>query len=657
MITPKTYHWGQRKDRVVMMHSSGQDLCAGHDLHPLGSIKKANHDFGMTELERRCKMGTHKRQDDRRGVRGSQLLERFDDNNRHQQQSVQQLVSTREYSRTTSTRNDATMTLKSQSASIVPWKQLLEVNRHKERSNYETIYTKTQEMSIFPSWDTVELESPSKQTIHQQELDANCATTTSQTTNDSFLLEQDSLERCSLEHAKSEQAAQTHANELHKTIQLYRHNHNLQDDTKKNQEDKEPKQEDREQQEKLRLYASYGLTCPDGRNDHLPRPFHPAVGRPTNLMASVNDVQDYQDAPQVVETGLANGNEYGMHPVVTLPSLCPTFPTFMSEEQEPPLASFASYQYSWRHPSTSAPLSLGNNNIDHAPDECLHSRHSSSSPFSPPFPDSDMQSLVAALSLTGPSIYVQPKFQLFLPQGRQQDFVHWQMTDLDAGNQGVSTDTASSFRTRIHVPPLPIFDPFFVSAHDVPRSEDEGIWNNKKERDSTPHPSFDDERGGDDSASKVAMYKVDASPPLKPLSAYNFFYAELRDWIICLNDADRDRLALDEQPDSQRNWSLARVMILDLCTTHTQDERKRRLLSNHWNKDRKTRRKHRVIHGKVSFNRMNKIVSSGWKALLLVDKEFYKEVASADKKRYSEQVRARRGTKHCVMKRSPNAWS
>ncbi len=599
--------------------------------HGVPSETLQHKEDGGQKLEGRSALGTYhlefERQDQLQRAGGLQMIESFQDN--HHQRFLQGQAAKRESSKATSTREATNQVLMSHIASFAPWKQLLGEHNNNQTSNSETISTNSRDELMLPSWDIVEPESYGNQTVYQQELESRCESTTSQTMNDLLV-----LAHCSLNRVTSGQAEQTVANELHKTMQLCRHS--LQDNAETNQQDKELKHQDGDEQDKQQLYTKCGLTPSlEGSLDYLPRPFHPSVGRPTNIVASVNHFQDHKDVPRAVDSGLANINGYELHQTDTLPSL---YHAMMSESR-PPVAVSVNSQPSLGHTVSFAPLSLVHRNADDRSNHECPRFHNRSFAVPHPCQDSGKRNDVAAHSVVaGSAISVQPRYQFCLPQGHQQEFEDWQMND----------PCAVADTTKIDVPYFPTVHPSVASASSIPKCTAGDELEKKKDGDTIPRSSSYDE-GGDDSASqREVIYKV-SSPPVKPLSAYNFFFVELRDWIIRLNDAERERLVPDEYTEGinvsfaadnsySRNGSLARIMIMDQSSRYSQDERKRQLLFNHWNKDRKTRRKHRSIHGKVSFSRINKIVSSEWKALNNFDKEFYKDVGSDDKKRYKEQM-------------------
>jgi len=102
---------------------------------------------------------------------------------------------------------------------------------------------------------------------------------------------------------------------------------------------------------------------------------------------------------------------------------------------------------------------------------------------------------------------------------------------------------------------------------------------------------------------------------VKPLSAYNFFFAEERGRIV------------DGTDNIPREHELHRV-------------RKERLLWHHVNKDRKRRRIHRKTHGKISFTTLSKVIGKRWRDLPAREKDFFRDVARADLERYQEQLQS-----------------
>eukprot|EP00538_Stauroneis_constricta_P004252 CAMPEP_0119548944 /NCGR_PEP_ID=MMETSP1352-20130426/2745_1 /TAXON_ID=265584 /ORGANISM="Stauroneis constricta, Strain CCMP1120" /LENGTH=880 /DNA_ID=CAMNT_0007594355 /DNA_START=53 /DNA_END=2695 /DNA_ORIENTATION=+ len=120
-------------------------------------------------------------------------------------------------------------------------------------------------------------------------------------------------------------------------------------------------------------------------------------------------------------------------------------------------------------------------------------------------------------------------------------------------------------------------------------------------------------KSGSTAARKPKTEPSAAAEIVKPLSAYNFFFAEERGRIV---DGTED-LPRDDVPQSTR---------------------KERLLWHHVNKDRKKRRIHRKTHGKIAFTTLSKVIGKRWRELPNSEKDFFREVAKADLERYQDQM-------------------
>lgn len=111
-------------------------------------------------------------------------------------------------------------------------------------------------------------------------------------------------------------------------------------------------------------------------------------------------------------------------------------------------------------------------------------------------------------------------------------------------------------------------------------------------------------------------------PPLRALSAYNFFFRDERNRI--LNDDGEQQ---DEQQQQHGDcWSRAK---------------QQQLLQEHWGRDRMQKRRHRKTHGKIDFTTLSRLISSRWKKLPASQKDFYRQVASMDFERYQNETSAK----------------
>jgi hypothetical protein len=106
-----------------------------------------------------------------------------------------------------------------------------------------------------------------------------------------------------------------------------------------------------------------------------------------------------------------------------------------------------------------------------------------------------------------------------------------------------------------------------------------------------------------------------ASMPVRPLSAYNFFFSD-----------ERERILSGKTDDTFDN------------------NKKQRLLLQHLAKDRSKRRPHRKTHGKINFTTLSKLIGQRWKQLPDERKNFYRDVASIDLERYQRELRERSPT-------------
>ncbi|CAB9501739.1 expressed unknown protein [Seminavis robusta] len=105
-----------------------------------------------------------------------------------------------------------------------------------------------------------------------------------------------------------------------------------------------------------------------------------------------------------------------------------------------------------------------------------------------------------------------------------------------------------------------------------------------------------------------------SSMPIRPLSAYNFFFSDERERIL------QNRTDENDVFDSAK---------------------KQRLLLAHLAKDRTKRRPHRKTHGKINFTTLSKLIGQRWKQLPDERKNFYREVAAIDLERYQRELRER----------------
>lgn len=111
-----------------------------------------------------------------------------------------------------------------------------------------------------------------------------------------------------------------------------------------------------------------------------------------------------------------------------------------------------------------------------------------------------------------------------------------------------------------------------------------------------------------------------AAMPIRPLSAYNFFFSDERERIL----------------QNATNGTAEEVF---------DNNKKQCLLLQHLAKDRSKRRPHRKTHGKINFTTLSKLIGHRWKSLPDERKNFYREVAATDLERYQRELRV--GTPTC----------
>jgi len=119
-------------------------------------------------------------------------------------------------------------------------------------------------------------------------------------------------------------------------------------------------------------------------------------------------------------------------------------------------------------------------------------------------------------------------------------------------------------------------------------------------------------------------------PPMKALSAYNFFFRDERDRIV--NDDDSSSSEID-------------------LTKARQDA----ILSKHWNRDRTAKRRHRKTHGKIDFATLSRRISKKWKTLPQAQQDFYREVARRDWNRYQNELEEYKTARDAAVPEAPTS--
>jgi HMG (high mobility group) box len=103
-------------------------------------------------------------------------------------------------------------------------------------------------------------------------------------------------------------------------------------------------------------------------------------------------------------------------------------------------------------------------------------------------------------------------------------------------------------------------------------------------------------------------------PPIRALSAYNFFFRYERERILNSTEDGND-------------------YDLDVSKKHQEA-----MLKSHWNRDRTVKRRHRKSHGKISFAELSRKISQRWNDLPEHQKKFFNEVAARDWERYHHEI-------------------
>ena len=134
--------------------------------------------------------------------------------------------------------------------------------------------------------------------------------------------------------------------------------------------------------------------------------------------------------------------------------------------------------------------------------------------------------------------------------------------------------------------------------------------NNKQETKASTRPFQPKLNHLDSSSSSSAAASRSTGgilPPLRALSAYNFFFRDERERILSGVEAE---------------WT---------------ETKKQKLLEEHWFQDRHKKRRHRKTHGKIDFTSLSKLISSRWKELAESRKDFYRQVAARDFSRFKQE--------------------
>jgi len=163
--------------------------------------------------------------------------------------------------------------------------------------------------------------------------------------------------------------------------------------------------------------------------------------------------------------------------------------------------------------------------------------------------------------------------------------------------------------------------------------------------------------------------------PRRPLTAYNFFFSEEREFILAQipdNDESGDSKANkvtpvkkesspaktegegdDKKDEKEKEEEVKEVdpveKILASMRTLTEEEKEElhkkvrenteRMLTIHKQSER-VKKPHKKVHGKIAFRHLAKIVGSRWRNLTPEKKKYYEEIAAKDSNRYNEDLAA-----------------
>ena len=135
---------------------------------------------------------------------------------------------------------------------------------------------------------------------------------------------------------------------------------------------------------------------------------------------------------------------------------------------------------------------------------------------------------------------------------------------------------------------------------------------------------------GDNNNNKRGAGAIVEGQPIRPLSAYNFFFADEREKVL------KEGQVQEDSKDTEKQTEVAKEAAVE--EEETFDDKKTRLLGQHLTKDRTKRRPHRKTHGKIGFTGLSKIVGKRWRLLPDERKQAYRDIAAADLERYQKEV-------------------
>ncbi len=149
--------------------------------------------------------------------------------------------------------------------------------------------------------------------------------------------------------------------------------------------------------------------------------------------------------------------------------------------------------------------------------------------------------------------------------------------------------------------------------------------------------------------------------PRRPLTAYNFFFSEEREFILAQlpneeeakklesldsakSDTEKDKDGAEEDATKEVD-PMEKILssMRELSEEETQELRTKvranteKMLTVHKEADR-VKKPHKKVHGKIPFRYLAKIVGTRWRNLPADKKKAYEDVAAKDSSRYNEQL-------------------
>jgi hypothetical protein len=120
-----------------------------------------------------------------------------------------------------------------------------------------------------------------------------------------------------------------------------------------------------------------------------------------------------------------------------------------------------------------------------------------------------------------------------------------------------------------------------------------------------------------------------ASNGLRPLSPYNFFFRVERNRILHEMSNQASGCAADPTLSSNKFYARAlsnRSVFME------------QLLQDQWSRDPSQKRKHRKVHGKISFASLTQLISANWQALPEPVKKMFRDISACDHRHHNQEA-------------------